>query len=117
MPNCDFNKIAKITLRHGCSPVNLLHIFRTAFLKNTSGWMLLQTLSVIRRQNFQGIISALTHLFLHCVKSVQIRSFFWSLYSHIRTEYEEIFCTFTYSVRMRENTGQKKFRIWTLFMQ
>ena len=25
----------EITLRHGCSPVNLLHIFRTPFYKNT----------------------------------------------------------------------------------
>ena len=36
MPKCDFNKVVKqlffeITLRHGCSPVNLLHIFRTPF--------------------------------------------------------------------------------------
>ena len=31
----------EITLRHGCSPVNLLHIFRATFLKNTSGWLLL----------------------------------------------------------------------------
>ena len=31
----------EITCRHGCSPVNLLHIFRTPFLKNTSGWLLL----------------------------------------------------------------------------
>ena len=31
----------EITLRHGCSPVNLLHIFRTPFTKNTSGWLLL----------------------------------------------------------------------------
>ena len=29
-------------LRHGCSPVNLLHIFRTLFPKNTSGWLLLK---------------------------------------------------------------------------
>ena len=36
-PKCDFNKVA---LRHGCS-LNLLHIFRTPFLKNTSGWLLL----------------------------------------------------------------------------
>ena len=35
-----FNFI-EITLRHGCFPVNLLHIFRTVFLKNTSGWLLL----------------------------------------------------------------------------
>ena len=33
-----FNFI-EIALRHGCSPVNLLHIFRTPFLKNTSGWL------------------------------------------------------------------------------
>ena len=41
MPKCDFNKVAcnfiEITLWHGCSPVNLLHIFRTPFLKSTSG--------------------------------------------------------------------------------
>ena len=27
----------EITLRHGCSPVNLLYFFRTSFPKNTSG--------------------------------------------------------------------------------
>ena len=65
MPKCDFNKVAigkgvlkicsKFTgghpcqsvisiklLRHGCSPVNLLHIFRTPFPRNTFGWLLLQ---------------------------------------------------------------------------
>ena len=31
----------EITLQHWYSPVNLLHIFRTPFLKNTSGWLLL----------------------------------------------------------------------------
>ena len=42
MPKCDFNKVAiEITLRHGCSPVNLLHIFRAPFSKNTSGPLLL----------------------------------------------------------------------------
>ena len=35
---CNFIEIA---LRHGCSPVNLLHIFRTPFPKNTSGRLLL----------------------------------------------------------------------------
>ena len=30
----------EITLHHGCSPVNLLHIFRTPFIKNTSGGLL-----------------------------------------------------------------------------
>ena len=33
--------VISITLRHGCSPVNLQHIFRTPFSKNTYGWLLL----------------------------------------------------------------------------
>ena len=45
MPKCDF---IEIPLRHGCSPVNLLHIFRTPFLKNTFGWLLLQLDSIFR---------------------------------------------------------------------
>ena len=36
------NSFIEITLRDGCSPVNLMHIFRTPFLKNTSGWLLLR---------------------------------------------------------------------------
>ena len=36
MPQCDFNKV----VLHGCS-VNLLHIFRTPFLKNTFDGLLL----------------------------------------------------------------------------
>ena len=30
-----------MALRHGCSPVNLLHIFRTPFPRNTSEWLFL----------------------------------------------------------------------------
>ena len=33
--------IIEIALRHGCSLVNLLHIFRTPFLKNTYGGLFL----------------------------------------------------------------------------
>ena len=36
-----FRNFNEIALRHWCSPVNLLHIFRTAFSKNTSVWLLL----------------------------------------------------------------------------
>ena len=38
----------EIALRHGCSPVNLLHIFRKPFPKNTSGWLLLEK-SIIKQ--------------------------------------------------------------------
>ena len=34
------SNIIKIALRHGCSPVNLLYIFRTHFPKNTSEGLL-----------------------------------------------------------------------------
>ena len=41
MSKCNFNKVAKqIALRRGCSPVNLPHIFRTPFIKNTSEGLL-----------------------------------------------------------------------------
>ena len=53
----------------------------------------------------------------HCVKCVQIRSFFWSAFSRIRTEYGEILRISPYSVRMQENTDQKKLRILILFTQ
>ena len=40
----------EIALRHGSSPGNLLHIFRTTFPKKTSGWLLLnQALSDFRQ--------------------------------------------------------------------
>ena len=35
------NNFIEITLQHVCSPVNLLHIFRTLFHKNTYGGLLL----------------------------------------------------------------------------
>ena len=50
-------------------------------------------------------------------KSVQIRSFFWSVFSCIRTEYGDLRSKSPYSVQMQENTDQKKPRIWTLFTQ
>ena len=39
VPMLSFTEIA---LRHGCSPLNLLHIFRTPFFKNTSEGLLLE---------------------------------------------------------------------------
>ena len=53
----------------------------------------------------------------HCVKCVQIWSFFWSVFSRIRTEYGEIRNISPYSVQMRESTDQKKPRIRTLFTE
>ena len=54
---------------------------------------------------------------LRCAKNVQIRSFFWSVFSNIYTEYEYLRGKSLYSVQIRENTDQMKLRIWTLFTQ
>ena len=51
------------------------------------------------------------------VKSVQIRRFFWFVFSCIRTEYGDLWSKSPYSVRIQESTDQKKLRIWTLFTQ
>ena len=41
------SNVIEIALRHGFSPVDLLHIFRTPFPRDTSGWLLLKdTVSV-----------------------------------------------------------------------
>ena len=43
----------EIAFPHGCSPVNLLHLFRTPFPKNTSGGLLNRNLA----QNAQFLMS------------------------------------------------------------
>ena len=53
----------------------------------------------------------------YCAKSVQKLSFFWSVFSCVRTEREGLRRKSLYSVRIQENTDQKKLRICTLFTQ
>ena len=43
--------------------------------------------------------------------------FFWSVFSRIWTEYGDLLRKSPYSVRIRENTDQKKLRSWTFFSQ
>ena len=61
------NKIKiEITLWHGCSPVNLLHIFRITFPNNTSGGLLLRDLLTNKLSLFSiaRIKSPITRKFL-----------------------------------------------------
>ena len=44
MKRCSEKVFGKIALRHGCSSVKLLHIFRTSIHENTSGGLLLKIL-------------------------------------------------------------------------
>ena len=46
MSKCDFNSnFIEITLQHGCSSVNWLHIFRAPLPKNTPGHLLLKKIN------------------------------------------------------------------------
>ena len=75
-----------------------------------SAWVIVQKLSrllvtirwhillYVRNRQLKVWVSA-----SHCVKSVQIRSYFWSVFSRIWTEYGEIQRISPYSVRMPEN--------------
>ena len=51
------------------------------------------------------------------MKSAQIRSFFWSVFSHIRTKYGDLLRKSLYSVRIQKNVELKTLSIWTLFTQ
>ena len=61
---CNF---IEITLQHGCSPVNLLHIFKTPFPKNTSGGLLLEINEQIRKFSNKLTNIRTTGLFLRLV--------------------------------------------------
>ena len=61
---CNF---IEVTFRHECSPVNLLHIFRAAFTKNTYGKLLLWIV----------YDSGMKHYFLFKIyQSLKIKSYF-----------------------------------------
>ena len=51
------------------------------------------------------------------MKSVQIRSFSWSLFSCIWAEYGDLRGQSSYLFQIQENKDQKKLRIWTIFTQ
>ena len=54
---------------------------------------------------------------LSSVVSVQIRSFFWSIFSRPRTEHGDLPSKSPYLTRVWENMDKKKLRIWTIFTQ
>ena len=50
-------KFIEIALRHWCSAVNLLHIFRAPFPRNISGWLLLKLLFHFIKSEVQLLFS------------------------------------------------------------
>ena len=84
----------QVRLWHKCFHMKLAKIIRTSFLQNTSGQLLL----------FQDVnlLAANTCQHYHCVNRVQIESFFWTVFSCIRTEYGDLLRKSVFS----PNTGK-----------
>ena len=93
---CNFIGIA---LQHECSPVNLLHIFRTPFPKNTSCWLLLYCNSNIHWSMTHGrIIDLYIHIHIHG----------WPNYSHLSSINNVAVCLFFSFVSFWHLTLRKK---------
>ena len=69
---CNF---IEITLQHGCFPINLLHIFRTPFLKNTSEWLLLSFFFMLML-SCVWVLSNKLGFFVSCNTKIAWTSFF-----------------------------------------
>ena len=88
------------------------------FLDYISQWMLPTGIKCLKwSKSTSKIFSIKAMNLFHCVKSLQIRSIFWFVFSSIRTECGDLRSKSPYSVRIKGNTDQKKLRIWTRFTQ
>ena len=108
--------LLKKRLQHSCFPVNIAKCLRTTALKNIcerlllnkwEHWYLVGKVSLIFRANMASykkgpllVVIRYDSIFVflvmmkHCVKSVQIRSFFWSVFSRIRPEFGPVKTTY-----------------------
>ena len=117
--------------QHICFPKIFAYCFTRTFLQNISRWLVkikssylfLKKISITNVWQGSQLLcedfSKWTVIAVeqHCVKSAEIRSFFWSVFSHIRTEYGDLIRKLSHLVWIRQSTDQKKLRIWTLFTQ
>ena len=71
--------------------------------KHINMWYQIASGTSNQRAKFVGFILQNCAVKLHCVKNVQIWSYFWSVFSCVRNEYQK--------------KRTKKIRIWTLFTQ
>ena len=78
----------EITLRHGCSPLNLLHIFRIPFYRKTYGGLFLQAPNDNVQELFYFIVAVCRNTFKTLYESVSkgtqsksLRSYFYHRHS------------------------------------
>ena len=66
-----------------------------------------QVLEISLQSHFEAASWIIHSFHKYFVKSIQIRSYFWSVFSCIRTEYEQILRISPHSVQIQENMDQK----------
>ena len=71
--------------------------------------------SKISNSNFHNAFNFTERDNFYCVKIVQIRSFFWSVFSCIQSEYGDLLRKSPYLARIQEYMDQKKLRILDTF--
>ena len=121
MPKCDFNKfitllcnLIEITHRYGCSPVNLLHIFKIPFIMCTSrGLLLYQTVALKKLQYSQETSvteSFLLALHLHfyqklefCYSLLMIKVFRTTICQNASQRMLLTFCGILITIYIQEN--------------
>ena len=90
---------------------HLLNKCITRYTIATTIWHWLKISNTFRgnlfNENLETIPRRISY-YNHFVTSVQIRSFFWSLFPSIRTEYGDLLLKSPYSVKICENMDQKK---------
>ena len=103
----------EIALRHECFPVNLQHIFRITFYKNTSGWLLLK--STIRLSTDYG-----RHFWM-ALPALNVGNFHYILkYGLIIEEDQELCCyvfvVITWIFVLKWNSHPTKFCLFALMI-
>ena len=71
--------VIEIALRHGCSPVNWLHIFRTPFLKKTTGRLVLYLHSWTLTQSERKLSGCVLVLMISVTTLIKVIHFLWFL--------------------------------------
>ena len=76
---CNF---IEMTLWHVCSPINLLHIFRTPFFRNTNGWLLLYFVKLVSIKTLLRTHEIQKFRFLNWMENFSIYSTKISIFIH-----------------------------------
>ena len=93
---CRSTSAFKTRLQRRYFLVNFAKFVRTPFLQYTTRRLLLIiAVSIVLVMKGELASETVNYNTKHCVKSVQIRKFFWSVFSHIQTEYEAYLSVFS----------------------